>query len=58
MSTKRIAGIVLLTLLVVAVLGGGAFASYRVGYTRGYVAGAEAVGEEGAAALPHGYGRT
>ncbi len=57
MTKNKRFSIVLVSLLAIALLAGGTFISYRVGFSQGYIAAAEAVGEDGFAALPFGFDR-
>ena len=58
MTKNKRFSIVLVSLLAIALLAGGTFISYRVGFSQGYIAAAEAVGEDGFAALPFGFDRS
>ena len=57
MTKNKKFSIVLLSLLAIALLAGGAIISYRVGFSQGYIAAAEAGGEDGFAALQFGFDR-
>lgn len=57
MTKNKRFSIALLSLLAIALLAGGAFISYRVGFSQGYIAAAEAGGEDGFAALQFGFDR-
>ena len=57
MTKNRRIRIALVSLLAIALLAGGTFISYRVGFSQGFIAASDAVSEDGFVDLPFGFDR-